>query len=113
MVAVSAATTEKAVAGAPTSFTIVSGNNQTANHGTTLPKKLVTLLTDSLDNPISGAAVSFTDNGAGGTFSPTNPVTNAQGQVQVSYTAGPTAGTVTITATSSSLPPLNFTEIIK
>ncbi len=111
--AVTASTTEKAVAGAPTSFTIVSGNNQTANHGTTLPKKLVTLLTDSLANPISGAAVSFTDNGAGGTFSPTNPVTNAQGQVQVSYTAGPTAGTVTITATSSSLTPLNFTEIIK
>ena len=106
-------TQEKSVAGAATNFTIVSGNNQSANPKTLLPKKLVVLVTDQYNNPISGVTVTFTDNGAGGTFSSTKPVTTANGQASVSYTTGSTAGTVTITATSGSLTPLNFTETVK
>ncbi|MFZ0733559.1 MAG: Ig-like domain-containing protein [Candidatus Sulfotelmatobacter sp.] len=106
-------TQEKSVAGPATNFTIVSGNNQSANPKTLLPKKLVVLLTDQFNNPIVGATVTFTDNGAGGTLSPTNPVTTSNGQASVSYTTGSKAGTVTISATTATLGPLNFTETVK
>jgi len=106
-------TQEKSVAGPATNFTIVSGNNQSANPKTLLPSKLVVLVTDQYNNPISGMTVTFTDNGAGGTFSSTKPVTAANGQASVSYTTGSTAGSVTITATTSTLGPLNFTETVK
>jgi hypothetical protein len=110
---VSVTTQEKSVAGAATVLAIVSGNNQTGNSHATLGKKLVVSLTDQFNNPISGATVTFTDNGAGGTFSTAAPVTTALGQATVSYTLGSKAGTVNISATSSTLGPLNFTETVK
>ena len=108
-----AGTTEKSVAGPPTTMAATGGNGQSGGVNTTLPKKLMVLLNDQYKNPVSGITVNFTDNGAGGTFSSTNPVTGSNGQVSVSYTTGPNTGTVTITATSSSLPPVNFTETVK
>jgi hypothetical protein len=110
---VSVNASEKSVAGAATSLTIVSGNNQSANPKTTLPNKLVALVADQFNNPISGVTVTFTDNGAKGTFSTTKPVTTSSGQASVSYTTGANAGTVTISATTSTLGPLNFTETVK
>ncbi|HEV2470511.1 MAG TPA: choice-of-anchor D domain-containing protein [Candidatus Sulfotelmatobacter sp.] len=110
---VSITTQERSVAGPATNFTIVSGNNQSGNPNTLLPKKLVVSVTDQYNNPIQGVTVTFTDNGAGGTFSSTNPVTGSNGQASVSYTTGSTAGTVTINATSGSFAPLNFTETVK
>lgn len=104
--------TEKAVVGPQTNLNIVSGNNQTGTHGTKLQKNLVVSVTDQFNNPIQGVTVSFVDNGAGGTFSNANPVTTATGQVSISYTAGPNPGTVTISATTSTLGPANFTETI-
>jgi hypothetical protein len=105
--------TETSVAGPATSFTLVSGNNQSANPKTKLAKNLVVSLKDQYGNPISGTTVTFTDNGAGGTFSTTTPLTNSNGQASVTYTTGSNAGTVTITATTASLTPLNFTETVK
>ena len=110
---VSVTTQEKAVAGTATNLAIVSGNNQSGNPNTTLPKKLVASLTDQYSNPIAGATVTFTDNGAGGSFNTTAPVTNSLGQASVSYTTGSKAGTVAISATTSTLGPLNFTETVK
>lgn len=110
---VSITTQEKSVAGPAANFTIVSGNNQSGNPNTLLAKKLVVLVTDQYNNPLSGVTVTFKDNGAGGTFSSTNPVTTSNGQASVSYTTGSTAGTVTITATTGTLAPLNFTETVK
>lgn len=104
--------TEKAVAGPAANLSIVSGNNQTGNHGAKLAKNLVVLVSDPFSNPMSGVTVNFTDNGAGGTFSNPSPVTTASGQVSISYTAGPNPGTVTISATTSTLGPTNFTETI-
>jgi hypothetical protein len=109
---VSAMLTEKSVVGAPANLNIVSGNNQTGNHGVKLAKNLVMSVTDQFSNPIAGVTVNFTDNGAGGTFSNAAPVTTATGQVSISYTAGPTPGTVTISATTTTLGPVNFTETI-
>ncbi|HTW31406.1 MAG TPA: Ig-like domain-containing protein, partial [Candidatus Sulfotelmatobacter sp.] len=110
---VSATLTESSLVGPAADFTIVAGNDQVANPDKTLPKKLVVLLTDEYGNPISNATVNFTDNGAGGTFSSTNPVTTSFGEASVSYTTGSTAGAVTITATTGSLTPLEFSETVR
>ena len=104
--------TEKATVGPAANLNIVSGNNQTGTHGTRLQKNLVMSVTDQFNNPIQGVTVSFVDNGAGGTFSNPNPVTTATGQVSIAYTAGPSPGTVTISATTATLGPVNFTETI-
>jgi adhesin/invasin len=105
---VSVRVTETAVIGPPTTFAIVGGNNQQTHPNTTLPKQLVVKLVDQYNNPIPNAAVTFTDNGAGGTFSTTTPLTNTFGQASVTYTTGPNTGTVTINATTSPLSPLVF-----
>jgi hypothetical protein len=110
---VSVGITEKSVVGPPTTFAIVSGNNQSANPKTKLQKSLVVSLKDEYGNPISGATVTFTDNGAGGTLSSTAVTTSVSGQATVTYTTGANAGTVTITATTSGVNPLNFTETVK
>ena len=110
---VTAATAEKSVVGPPVNLTIASGNNQSGMPSKALPKPLVVLVTDQYKNPISGVTVTFTDNGGGGTFSTTTPVTGTNGQASVTYTCGTKAQTVTISATTSTLGPLNFTETVK
>ncbi len=103
---------EKSVAGAASKISIVSGNNQSANPNTQLPSMLIVSVTDKYSNDVSGYTVTFTDNGAGGTFSTTTPITNSFGQASVSYTTGSTAGTVTITAGSTQTGSVNFTETV-
>lgn len=106
-------TDETSVAGPPAEFKVVSGNNQSANPDTKLAKPLIVSVADSYGNPISGVTVNFTDNGAGGTFGTPNPVTGTTGDAQTTYTTGSKAGTVTISATTSTLGPANFTETVK
>jgi len=110
---VSVRVTEQAVAGPATSINIVQGNNQTAHPNNKLPKALIVSVTDQYGNGISGLTVNFTDNGAGGTFSSTTPITNAAGKATVIYTTPAQTGTVTITASYSSLTPVNFTETVQ
>jgi len=104
--------TEQSTPGPATAFTIVQGNNQSAHQNNLLPKKLIVKVADQYGNGIAGVTVTFTDNGAGGTFSTTTPVTTSNGQASVSYTTGPNLGTVTISASTSTLGPLNFTETV-
>lgn len=88
------------VLGPPATVAVTAGNNQTAAVGTALPRALSVLVTDLGGNPISGAAVTFTDGGAGGTFSNPNPAaTGSAGTATLTYTLPTTAGPVTITAT--------------
>jgi len=103
---------EKSVAAAASKIAIVSGNNQSANPNTLLPSMLIVSVTDQYLNPISGYTVTFTDNGAGGTFSTTTPVTDSHGQASVSYTTGTKAGTITISAGSTATGSVNFTETV-
>jgi Bacterial Ig-like domain (group 1) len=110
---VSVRTNETAVAGPATTLAIVGGNNQTGNPGQPLSKKLIVSVVDQYKNPISGVTVTFTDNGGGGTFSTTTPVTGTNGQASVTYTCGSKAQTVTISASTSTLGPVNFTETVK
>jgi hypothetical protein len=105
--------TETSVADPASILEIVSGNNQQGQPSKALLNKLVVKVTDQYQNPITGVTVTFTDNGAGGTFSTTEPVTGTNGEASVTYTCGTKAGKVTISATTSTLGPVNFTVTVK
>jgi len=105
--------TEYCLAGPPAILSIVSGNNQTGEPDKALAKKLVVSVTDEYGNAIENVTVNFSDNGAGGSFNPASPVTTSTGQASTTYTAGSKSGTVTISATTSTLGPVDFTETIK
>ncbi len=110
---VSVNVTEISVAGPATSLSIVAGNNQQGQPGKALINKLVVQVTDQYKNPLSGVTVTFTDNGAGGTFSTTTPVTGTNGEASVTYTCGTKTGKVTISASTSTLGPVNFSVVVK
>ncbi len=94
---------ETSVAGLPAVETALSGNNQTVTAGATLPSPLTVNVTDQYGNPVSGASVSFSDGGAGGSFSVTPVLTDTSGHASTSYTTPSTAGQITITATVATL----------
>ncbi len=100
---------ETSVAGAPASEAISGGNKQTAAPATQLPKPLIVIVKDQYGNAISGATVTFSDGGAGGSFVNSTPLTNSSGQASATYTLPPNAGTYSITATVSSYV-VTFTE---
>jgi len=104
--------TEQALAGPPSRVNIVQGNNQSAHINNKLPKNLIVSVTDQYGNGLAGLTVNFTDNGAGGTFSNSAPITGSTGQVSVSYTTPGVTGTVTIDASYGSLSPVVFTETV-
>ncbi len=103
---------EHAVAGNPATIIVGSGNNQSANPNTLLPKSLGVSVKDQYGNPVGNVTVTFTDNGAGGTFSNTTAITNGTGQASVQYTTPGQAGKVTIDATTGTLPAAVFTETV-
>jgi protocatechuate 3,4-dioxygenase beta subunit len=86
--------------GPPTSISVVSGNNQTAPVGTSLPAPLTVSVVDQNNNLVPGATVTFDDSNAGGSFSPSPVIADTSGQAQTSYTTSTKSGAVTITATS-------------
>src|SRR5229473_4674508 len=92
--------------------TVVSGGKQTGVVGTTLPLPLTVKAKNSSGAIVVGAPITFADGGIGGTFSTTMPVTTSNGQASVSYTTGANLGTVTISASTSTLGPVKFTETV-
>ena len=104
---------EFSVAGPAASVVITGGNNQSGRAGTQLPQALTVLVSDQYSNPVSGNSVIFSDSGAGGSFSNSNPVsTGSNGIASQLYTLPSTAKTVTITATATGVStPAVFTEI--
>lgn len=104
---------EQSLPASPALLVNIQGDNQTAHPNNKLAKALIVQVTDQYANGISGLTVSFTDNGAGGALSTNNPVTNTAGKATVTYTTPGQTGTVTITASYSSLTPVNFTETVQ
>lgn len=102
--------TESSVPGPATQLVIIQGNNQTAHPKNKLPKTLIVELEDQYNNGIANQTINFTDNGAGGSFSPVSPVTGTTGRATTTYTTGANTGVVTIDATYGTLPPTVFTE---
>lgn len=97
-------------AAAAVSLGILSGNNQTTIAGTTLPNPLVVAVTDQYGNPVPGKTVSFSDGGAGGKFSPVSGVSDSSGQVETIYKTPNAPRSITITAASSGLASVTFSE---
>lgn len=98
------------LAGPATGISVVSGNNQTGNRSTVLPTALAVKVVDQFNNLVPGAAVRFSDNGAGGSFSVNSATTDSTGKATVSYTLPPTPQTVHITASISAGAFVSFTE---
>jgi protocatechuate 3,4-dioxygenase beta subunit len=101
---------EKNAAGPAANISVINGNNQSSAPGTTLPTALEVQVTDQYSNPVSGVTVSFSDGGAGGTFSASSVNTNGVGEASTYYTLPSTAETITITASANALSPAQFTE---
>lgn len=85
--------------GTPTSLTISSGNNQSANSGQALATPLVVTVAGS-SGPLSGQTVNWTVSPAGAaTLSSNSGTSDLNGHVSTSVTLASTAaGTVTVTA---------------
>ncbi len=94
---------ETATAGPAISLVLVSGGHQKGVVATTLPAPIVVSATDPYDNPVSGVPVTFTDNGIGGVFNPTNANTNSLGQASSYYTLPTKASALTVYAMSGTL----------
>ena len=104
---------ENVLAGPPTSLAIYSGNNQIVAPGTATAKLLQVIIKDQYGNPAKSIPVTYTDNGAGGSFSVNPAITNAKGIAGTRYTAPLQTGTVTITASGGGLTPVNFTVTVQ
>lgn len=101
------------------SLSIVSGNNQSAAIGTTLPNPLVVSMINSASAPVANQPVVFTVTGNNGLVSAGGPSassvvvnTNANGQAQVAWALGQRSGAgINTVRVSSSLAvgPVNFT----
>ena len=104
---------ETSLAGSPTLLQILSGNNQSGNPNSQLPKSLAVGVQDRYANPVSGVSVTFSDNGAGGVFSVDPVATNGRGQAATFYTTSSQAGAVSITASASGLNSVSFSENVK
>lgn len=70
----------------------VSGDAQTATVGTQLAQPLVVRAVDPDGIPVSGREIQFSVVSGGGSVSPSEATTNADGQVSVSWTLGTAAG---------------------
>ena len=94
---------ETSMAGSPASATTSGGNKQSGTRGTQLPIALQVSVKDQYGNGVPNVTVNFSDNGAGGLFSPSSPVTGSQGTASTLYTLPGVPGTWTITATVGGL----------
>lgn len=101
--------THTATAGNASALLLVSGNNQTAAPGATLPSPLVVRLVDAGNNPLPGMAVSWIVGAGGGNIAPSGD-TDADGAASAVFTLGPTAGaTNTVNAVVSGVGLVTFT----
>lgn len=76
----------------PAALETVSGDSQFVQPGTTLPEPIVVRLRDVYDNPIPGRAIAASVITAGGSVTPDTAVTDADGQVSVTWTLANAAG---------------------
>lgn len=100
---------ETVLAGPVAILNIRSGNNQNVKAGDRAPKELEVMIEDQYGNPEDAIAVTFSDGGAGGSFSIDPAASNSNGIAATRYTAPLMAGTVTITASASGVSPVQFT----
>jgi len=81
-----------------TQLQIVSGNTQSVAVNTAFPDPLIVQVNDNT-TPVQGVGVTFAVSSGSAVLSAPSATSNAQGQAQITVTAGATAGPVTVTAT--------------
>ncbi len=104
--------TATGTAGGATKIALNAGNGQSATVGTTVAVAPSVLVTDAGNNPVANVSVTFAVATGGGSVIGGSATTNASGIASVgSWTLGTTAGTNTLTATSTGLSgsPVTFT----
>jgi plastocyanin len=82
----------------PASMTVVSGNTQTGQVGTALGSPLVVRVANAAGDALSGITVAWAVEAGGGSLGAATSTTNTQGQAQIAYTLGASAGTNTVRA---------------
>lgn len=84
-------------------MSLISGGNQSATAGTTLPQPIqIKALQAYTDAPAPGVTITFSDSGKGGSFSPTSAVSDGTGLVSTTYTLPIKVGTYALTASATS-----------
>ena len=96
----------------PTAIQIIQGNLQSAATNTTLPTDFGVIVVTQFGEPVAGVGVQWTVISGGGTVDPVLVQTDDTGIANTSYTTGATAGTATIQAKASGLPPVTFTVTV-
>jgi hypothetical protein len=105
----SAAFKATVLAGPPAVMAIYAGNNQTVKAGKNTSKQLQVLIEDQYTNVVKGAQITYSDGGAGGSFSPNPAISTSKGIAGSRYTAPTQTGTVTVTASSPGVANVLFT----
>ena len=99
-----------ATALAAASLEIVSGNSQAGMVGSTLAAPLVVKVADQFNNPLPGAAVSFSIVSGGGSLGSPSATANGSGHAQSTLTLPTAAGTVRVRASAAGVSaPVEFT----
>ncbi len=105
--------------GTPATFTVVvtpaaasqivrvSGDNQSAPKGSTLPAPFVVKVVDQYGNTIAGRSVTWTT--TGGALSATSTTTDIKGEARTTLTLPPSTGAQSVTAHVSGLTDVTFT----
>lgn len=101
-----------AISNGATALAISGGNSQKVPVTTTLPTPLKVKAKDAAGNGVPGVAVTFTDGGAGGSFSAATVVTDANGFASTRYTTGTKSGAINITASAPGLTSAVFKETV-
>ncbi|MGE0440899.1 MAG: hypothetical protein AB7L66_09885 [Gemmatimonadales bacterium] len=99
----SASFTATATPDDPAQFILVSGGNQIASPGATLPDSVVVRLVDQFGNPVGGVSVDWTPGAGSGTVSPTTTSTNASGRTAARWTVGSTGGPMNLRVRAGSV----------
>jgi len=97
----------------PEGITAVSGNDQSAAVGTAVSNPLVVLVVNATGAPFSGATVTWTVTGGGGSVSDSTSVSDATGHATMTYTAGSSPAVATVVATVAQVWTTTFTVYVE
>ena len=95
-----AAAAPAAAATPPSTLTLVSGDGQMADPGTTLPAPIVVIASDGSGHALPNRAITFAVASGGGSVSPAAVATDANGLAQTTWKLRPTVGTQTLTVSA-------------
>jgi hypothetical protein len=98
-----------ALAGPAAAIDKVSGDEQTAPVGAALVEPVTVKVADAFGNAVEGATVSFAVTGGGGSVTPPQASTGADGTAQATWTMGSGMGANTLSVTADGLAAVEFT----